>query len=117
MKKIQEQLTWISKTLSGLSKQLDKMSTQIDKTATVRGTKTQAGRKPGRKASGKAAGVRKNTVLDSVFNAIQRSRSGVTIPQLRSKTKLGDRQLSNALYKLTKKGLVHAKSRGIYVKR
>jgi hypothetical protein len=117
MKKVQERLTWISKTLSGLSKQLNKLSTQIDRAAAVRGAKTKPVRKPGKKAPGKTARVRKNTVLDSVFNAIQRSRSGVTIPQLKSKTKLGDRQLSNALYKLTKKGLVHAKSRGIYVKR
>jgi hypothetical protein len=55
-------------------------------------------------------------VLDSVFETIKRNRSGISIAQLKKKTDLGDRQLSNALYKLTKKGMVHAKSRGIYVK-
>jgi hypothetical protein len=35
---------------------------------------------------------------------------------LKSKTGLDSRQLSNALYKLSKKHLVRAKSRGLYVK-
>jgi lambda repressor-like predicted transcriptional regulator len=51
-----------------------------------------------------------------VLDAIKRSRKGISIAQLKQKTALGDRQLSNALYKLTKKGIVHAKSRGVYVK-
>ena len=33
---------------------------------------------------------------------------------LKKKTNLEPRQLSNALYKLTKKGTIEAKSRGIY---
>jgi len=116
MKNIQEQLAWISKTLLSLSKQLSKLSTQIDRGAVGRGAKSRAGRKPQKKAPGAETGVRKNTVLESVLHAIQRSRSGATIPQLKSKTKLGDRQLSNALYKLTKKGLIQTKSRGVYVR-
>ena len=42
--------------------------------------------------------------------------NGITIAQLKGKTALDDRQLSNALYKLTKKGMIAAKSRGVYVK-
>jgi hypothetical protein len=116
MKTIQEQLAWLSKTLAGLSNQVNQISAQINRAAAAREGKLRAGRKPGKQTPAKAAGVRKNTVLDSVFNAIQSSRGGASIPQLKNKTKLGDRQLSNALYKLTKKGLVHAKSRGLYVK-
>ena len=55
-------------------------------------------------------------MLESVYTAITRSRSGLSIAQLQRKTDLGPRQLSNALYKLTKKGLVHTQSRGVYVK-
>lgn len=112
MKNLKEQLTSISKTLAGLSKQVNKIGAEIDRAAAGRRPGMRADRKPGQKA----ARVRTNTVLDSVLNAIQRSRSGASIPQLKSKTKLGDRQLSNALYKLTKKGLVHAKARGVYIK-
>jgi lambda repressor-like predicted transcriptional regulator len=114
MKKLQEQLAWISQTLSGLSKHVNKITKQVAKLG------GSAREKPGRgavkKAPGQTARVRRDTVLDSVFGAIKRSRSGISIAQLKRKTDLGDRQLSNALYKLTKKGVVHAKSRGVYVK-
>jgi lambda repressor-like predicted transcriptional regulator len=48
---------------------------------------------------------------------IQRSKKGATIATLKTKTGLDSRQLSNALYKLSKKQLVHAKSRGVYFKK
>jgi predicted transcriptional regulator of viral defense system len=51
-----------------------------------------------------------------VYKTIRRSRNGISIAQLKAKTALDDRQLSNALYKLTKKGMIEAKSRGVYVK-
>ena len=61
--------------------------------------------------------AKSTTVLDTVFNIIKRNRNGVSIAALKAKTKLDSRQLSNALYKLSKKGQVRAKSRGVYVKK
>jgi hypothetical protein len=116
MKKLQEQLTQVSKALSGLFKKVNKLNRQIGKLGAPAWVKSKPGRKPGRKARAAAARVRQDTVLDSVYGAIKRSRNGISIAQLKSKTALGDRQLSNALYKLTKKGMVYAKSRGVYVK-
>jgi DNA-binding transcriptional ArsR family regulator len=117
MKNFQVQLAWISKTLSGLSKQVDKITQQIGKAGSAGGRKAKPGRKPSKKAPAKRAALkRKDTVLESVYTAITRSRSGLSIAKLQRKTDLGPRQLSNALYKLTKKGLVHTQSRGIYVK-
>jgi predicted Rossmann fold nucleotide-binding protein DprA/Smf involved in DNA uptake len=58
----------------------------------------------------------KDTVLDLVFDEIRKSRNGATIAHLKSKTALESRQLSNALYKLSKKGKIKAKSRGVYIK-
>jgi predicted Rossmann fold nucleotide-binding protein DprA/Smf involved in DNA uptake len=55
--------------------------------------------------------------LDSVYDVIKRTKKGVTVVQLKQKTALDARQLSNALYKLSKKGQVYAKSRGLYVKK
>ena len=46
---------------------------------------------------------------------IQKSRDGADIASLKSQTGLESRQLSNALYKLTKKGLIKSKSRGVYI--
>jgi predicted nucleic acid-binding Zn-ribbon protein len=117
MKNFKEQLAWISKALSGLSKQVDKINQQIGKATAKAGRKAQPGRKPSTKAAVKRTGLKRtDTVLESVYTTITRSRNGLSIAQLQRKTELGPRQLSNALYKLTKKGLVHTQSRGIYVK-
>jgi predicted Rossmann fold nucleotide-binding protein DprA/Smf involved in DNA uptake len=51
-----------------------------------------------------------------VLDVIKRSRNGATIAALKTKTELESRQLSNALYKLSKKGKIKAKSRGVYIK-
>jgi hypothetical protein len=145
MKKMKAQLKSVSKSLVSLSKQVDRLTKQVDKLqpapkkaapkkaaakrktaarkTAVRKTvaKKRAPAKSKRRAPAKTtkrAPAKKGlTVLDSVHNLIKRSRSGVTIATLKSKTKLDSRQLSNALYKLSKKGLVHAKSRGVYVKK
>lgn len=114
MKKLQEQLARISQMLSTLSKQVSQITQQVGKWTPPGAEKP--GRGPAKKGTRRVAQVRRDTVLDSVFEAIKHSHSGISIVQLKKKTDLGDRQLSNALYKLTKKGLVHAKSRGVYVK-
>lgn len=129
MKKVKAQLKVLSKNLVSLSKQLDKISKQVDKMQPA--TKTTAKRKPAAKRTTAAApkrvvkrtraaatttrAARGSTVLDSVFNAIKRSKRGVSIAQLKAKTGLNPRQLSNALYKLSKKGTIITKSRGLYL--
>lgn len=57
------------------------------------------------------------TMLDSIFGMISRSRKGITVERLKKKTGLEDRQVSNALYKLTKKNKIETLSRGVYVKK
>jgi len=64
---------------------------------------------------GKAAAA-KSTILDSVYNAVKASKRGINISNIKKRAGLETRQLSNALHKLTKKGLIKAASRGIYIK-
>ena len=112
MQKLQSQLKTISKSLATLSKQVERLSKQASKPKPVK--KAATARKP---AARRAAPAKGKTVLDSVLSVIKRSKKGVTVAQLKEKTKLDARQLSNALYKLSKKGQVYAKSRGLYVKK
>ena len=114
MKKIQNQLKTVSKSLTSLAKQVEKLSQQV---ATAQPAKKAAAprKAPAQKAKAAAAGGK--TVLDSVYDVIKRTKKGVTVAQLKQKTNLDARQLSNALYKLSKKGQVYAKSRGLYVKK
>jgi predicted butyrate kinase (DUF1464 family) len=120
MKTVKSQLKALSKNLVSLSKQVDKLATQVDKAKPA--AKTAAKRAPVKKRKAvapkrvkKARVARGGTVLDSVLSAIKRSKKGVAIAQLKAKTGLDPRQLSNALYKLSKKGTIVTKSRGIYV--
>jgi lambda repressor-like predicted transcriptional regulator len=122
MKKIKAQLKTLSKSLATLSKKAEKITDQVDKLQAPKkaapAKKTVAKKKAAKKtAAKKAAPAKQATMLDTVFDAIKRTKKGVTVAQLREKTKLDSRQLSNALYKLTKKGVIQTKSRGLYVKK
>lgn len=63
------------------------------------------------KEAGKAV-----SVLATVFDVIKRSRKGADIAKIREKTGFESRQISNALYKLSKKGQIKSLARGVYAK-
>ena len=113
MKKLESQLKTVSRSLAALSKQVEKLSQQASK---AQPDKKAAPAKM-KSAARKAAAAGGKTVLDRVYDVIKRTKKGVTVAQLKQKTNLDARQLSNALYKLSKKGQVYAKSRGLYVKK
>jgi hypothetical protein len=140
MKKMKVQLKSVSKSLVSLSKQIDRLTEQVDrlqpatkkaapkkaapkkaaarrktvarKTVAKKRAPAKTRRRAPAKTTSRAPAKKGLTVLDSVHNVIKRSQAGVTIAALKSKTKLDSRQLSNALYKLSKK-----ESRGVYVKK
>jgi predicted Rossmann fold nucleotide-binding protein DprA/Smf involved in DNA uptake len=117
MKNLQSQLKTVSRSLAALSKQVEKLSNQIQKPQAVKkaaAKKSVATKKTDAKKFAPAGG---KTVLDTVFDVIKRSKKGVSVAQLKTKTQLDARQLSNALYKLSKKGMVKAPSRGLYLKK
>jgi predicted Rossmann fold nucleotide-binding protein DprA/Smf involved in DNA uptake len=111
MKKLKSQLKSIANSLSSLSQRIEKVAEQIDK--------PQAPKKaPMKKPTVKKGRPKQQlTVLDTVFNAIKRTKKGVTVAKLKEKTDLTPKQLSNALYKLTQQGKIEAISRGLYVKK
>jgi hypothetical protein len=146
MKKLKVQLKAVSKSLATLSKEVDKITKQLDKLKAPKAAPAKKKKAPARKAvakkkapakkaaakkkapakkaaakkkapAKKAAAKKKATVLDTVFGAIKKARKGITVAALKEKTELNSRQLSNALYKLSNKGVIAAKSRGLYVKK
>ena len=126
MNKVQSQLKSIAKSLSALSKQVDNVSKQLGKAQPAKkdAPKKKAPKKVAAKkvvakkaVAKKATPAKKKNVLDTVLGVIKRSRKGVSIPALKEKTSLDSRQLSNALYKLAKRGGIASKSRGIYIKK
>jgi len=130
MTKVKNQLKSIAKNLAALSKKVESLSKQLDKATPAKKTKaapkkakTVKKAAPAKKAKVKKKPVAKKvktdkgaTVLSKVSGVINKSKKGISIAQLKQKTKLDPRQLSNALYKLTKKGAIKSVSRGVYTK-
>ncbi len=130
MPTLQDQLKDVSKALAELTKQVDRVADQIKKADPSKATSTKAAppkkKAAPKKATNKKASAKKttkkpagktSTLLESVYDVIKRSRKGVTVAALKTKTTLNPRQLSNALYKLSKHGRIAAKARGLYVKK
>ncbi len=133
MKKAQNQLKSVAKTLANLAGKLESIGEALSQVSVAKKgvSKKKAATKkkaPARKAAGKKrvaakkkapaekAAAGKDTVLDKVYDVIKKSRNGANIASLKEKTQLESRQLSNALYKLSKKGKIKSKSRGVYIK-
>lgn len=123
MKKVKDQLKTIAKSLLSLSMKVEKIAEQVDALRSVKpapAAKKAVAKKTAAKKktpAAKAAPPKQLTVLDAVFDTIKRTKKGVTVAQLKEKLDLNAKQLSNTLYKLSKKGKIEAKSRGLYFKK
>jgi len=132
MKKLQDQLKTVSKSLAALSKKVETITAQVEKLQAK--PKAAPKKKPAKKAPARKAKPRKKapakkvaaakaktskqpTVLEAVYKVVKSSKAGAAIAQIRNKTDLTARQLSNALYKLAKQGKIVAASRGVYKKK
>ncbi|MBW2711862.1 MAG: hypothetical protein JRC58_08210, partial [Deltaproteobacteria bacterium] len=119
MKKVKDQLKTIAKSLLSLSKKVEKIAKQADALRPVKpapaakktvakktvAKKTAAKKTVAKKTPAKKAALPKQlTVLDAVFDSIKRTKKGVTVAKLKEKLDLNAKQLSNALYKLSKQG-------------
>ncbi len=120
--KLKKQLKLMSGSLVVLAKQIEQISEHMDQLQFTedlsKSEKKSSGSKKvvTQKADQEKNRIAKVTMLDMVFDSIKKSRNGITIPKLRKKTGLEPKQLSNALFKLTNKGMIKPKERGIYIK-
>jgi predicted Rossmann fold nucleotide-binding protein DprA/Smf involved in DNA uptake len=104
----------VAKSLASLSSKIEKIGSLVHKTPAT--AKAGAKKVKAQKSAAKKSMSSKDTVLDKVLEVIRKSKDGATIANLKAKTGLESRQLSNALYKLSKKAKIKAKSRGVYTK-
>jgi predicted Rossmann fold nucleotide-binding protein DprA/Smf involved in DNA uptake len=119
MKKLQSKLQGIVKSLAALSQKVEKIiadTEQVKIPPKIADKVSAQSRVKSSKRSSSALADKKLSVLDTVLETIKRSRNGATVANLRAKTGLNPRQLSNALYKLSKKGSIKSPARGTYVK-
>ena len=104
---LNRELKMVHRSITRIVNLLERVAKQIDKGEGLQPKK------------GKARTARKKSpeIKQSVLDTIERSKKGITVGEIKSRTKLDDRQVSNALYKLTKNGYIQAKYRGVYVSR
>lgn len=116
MKKVQTQLKSVAKSLASLAERMEKLSDQVTGEPVKKKTVAKKKAAPKKKAPVKKAPAGKETVLETVLGVIKKCRNGADIATLKAKTQLESRQLSNALYKLSKKNMIKSKARGVYIK-
>ncbi len=92
-----------------------KAAKKVTKKAAKKVTK-KAAKKVTKKVTKKATSSNP-PVLETILDIIEKGRKGTSIAKLKEKTDFGPRQISNALYKLTKKNLITQKIRGVYIKK
>ncbi|MBT8341534.1 MAG: hypothetical protein KJP07_16135 [Desulfatitalea sp.] len=136
MKKLMKELSSISKALLALAEKLEHVADTFEKEdVQVKPVKETAGKKkaaPKKKVTAKKAAKKvvpkeiapkaaestqasdNGSLLEIIHGLI--SAEGTTIAEIREKAGLAPRQVSNALYKLTQKGLIDTVSRGVYKK-
>ncbi len=127
MKDVKKELVSISTALTSLTQKIEKMVTTLEKeSGKAAPKKTKMAKKAGTPAMKKAAPqaapktrttAGSETILDNIYGMVRRSHGGITVDRLKKRTGLEARQVSNALYKLSTKGLVETVSRGVYVKK
>lgn len=145
MKKLMKELNSISKSLSALAENLEHMADTIENEAVqAKPVKDAAAKKKAApKAAKKATSSKKVAAKKAVKKAAPKegdpkatepteasdsgsllvnilgliSAEGTAVAEIKEKSGLAPRQVSNALYKLMKKGLIDTVSRGVYVKK
>ncbi|MBC8459811.1 MAG: hypothetical protein H8D67_17605 [Deltaproteobacteria bacterium] len=74
-------------------------------------------KKPGKKTAPTKATTREKvkSPYDTVVGIVRRSRKGITVVNIREKTRFDDKQIRTFIYKAKRQGKIKNKSRGVYV--
>jgi hypothetical protein len=120
MKQLEKELKAISKALGQLTKKIEQMTKRLErleKSSKAKKPKS-ARRGPGRPPKKKTVRRKSSgtTAIDALLKLINRSKKGVRIEELRSKTGMGENNLRVSLYRLKKRGEIKNAGKGIYIK-
>jgi predicted Rossmann fold nucleotide-binding protein DprA/Smf involved in DNA uptake len=118
LKNIAADLRTISKEINAIAAQVGKVTKPQAKIAakTKRVKKVIKAKAPKKVTSKKTPPSMKesSSIVDSVFEVIRNAAGGIAHVAILEKTGLGQRQVSNAVFKLKKQGKVKNVDRGIY---
>jgi len=118
LKNIAADLKTISKEINAIATQVGKVTKpQAKATAKTKRVKKVVKAKTPKKSTAKKtapSAKRSSSIVDSVFEVIRNAGGGIAHVDILEKTGLGQRQVSNAVFKLKKQGKVKNVDRGVY---
>jgi predicted Rossmann fold nucleotide-binding protein DprA/Smf involved in DNA uptake len=118
LKNIAADLKTISKEINAIATQVGKVTKpQAKATAKTKRAKKVVKTKTPEKSTAKKTAPstkRSSSIVDSVFEVIRNAGGGIAHVAILEKTGLGQRQVSNAVFKLKKQGKVKNVDRGVY---
>jgi hypothetical protein len=88
---------------------------KIKKTAKPKATKVRAVKQAKAKKTVAAKKSPQMTATDQILRIVKRSRKGVDVPTLKSKTGFDDKKVRNIVFRASKEGKIKKSGRGIYV--
>ena len=117
---LKKDLRAVQRDIKALEKKLEKLIKAFDKGKKVKAKPAvkKAAPKKGRAPAKKAAVKKKRlkmTATDKVLGIIRRSKKGVNVSTIKTKTGFDDKKVRNIIFRTTKEGKIKKVSRGVYV--
>jgi len=120
---LKKDLRAVQRDIKALEKKLEKLIQAFDKEkkikakpaakkATTRAVKKR--RAPSKKAAAKPKRA-KLTATDKVLGIIRRSKKGVNVSTIKTRTGFDDKKVRNIIFRTTKEGKIKKVGRGVYV--
>ena len=127
MKNLKKDLETVNKELKAIVKKTESLMKAVDKIEKSQATKAVA--KPARKAAVKptrpvkkatakqpAEKAEQPTAYDTLLGFINKSKKGLSVEQLMTKTGFNNKKIANLVYKAKKQGKVKSAGSGVYIK-
>ena len=120
---LKRDLQAVKKDIKALEKKMEKLLNAYGKPQKVKAAK-KAKRKPVKGRSRRGVAVKKvaarkkgakMTATQQILSIVRRSRKGVDVPALKTKTGFDDKKVRNIIFRASKEGKIKKVGRGIYV--
>jgi len=120
---LKRDLQAVKKDIIALEKKLDKLLSAVAKPQKSKSSKkikrkavkAKARRKMAIKKATPRKKARKMTATEQILSIVRRSRKGVDVPALKSKTGFEDKKVRNIIFRASKEGKIKKVGRGIYI--
>ena len=117
---LKKDLRAVQRDIKALEKKLEKLINAFDQGKKVKAKPVakkatpKKKRAPAKKAVAKKKRL-KMTATDKVLGIIRRSKKGVNVSTIKTKTGFDDKKVRNIIFRTTKEGKIKKVSRGVYV--